>query len=247
VNRFVAVGIIAVLFVLSSAQQKALPPRVQLARDTYDINLEKLLLSKGLSYPCKHLYIRILKFDKTIEVWGSDNGTYALLKTYPIAQLPGSLGPKLREGDLQTPEGFYFMGAMNPYSQYYLSLEIKYPNKADSIRSPYKQMYGGDIYIHGSDVSAGCTPIGDRNIAELYWLCYRFRVHNPGVKIPIHIFPFKMDDANIAFFNKEKFVKTNYWGLWNQLTPMYKNFQATKKLSKYYIDDFGNYNVIAAQ
>jgi len=233
--------LLVVLF--SYSQQKALPPRVQQARDTYDASLQKLLKSKGLSYPCKHLYIRILKFDKSIEVWGSDNDTYILLKTYPIAQMPGTLGPKFREGDLQTPEGFYYLGAMNPYSNYHLSMEVKYPNKADSIRSPYKQMYGGDIYIHGSDVSAGCTPIGDKNIAELYWLCYQFRTYNPGVKIPIHIFPFRMDDANIAFFKKEKVTAINYWGFWNQLIPMYKNFQKTRTISNYSIDALGNYKV----
>lgn len=82
-NRIVTFGITAVIFVLSSAQQKALPPRVQLARDTYDYPLEKLLKSKGLNYPCKHLYIRILKFDKTIEVWGSNSTPMYSSKVIP--------------------------------------------------------------------------------------------------------------------------------------------------------------------
>ncbi len=235
------IGIVLFLCFNFLFAQTALAPRVQKAKNSYDASLKKLFSSKGLNYPCKFLYLRMMKFDKILEVWGSDNGQYKLLKTYPIAQFAGKLGPKNKAGDLQTPEGFYYIGAMNPKSEFYLSLEIKYPNKADSIRSPYKGNYGGDIYIHGGELSAGCAPIGDDNISELFWLCYQYRLGNPGVRIPIHIFPFKMDDANMAYFKKENMTKENHWPLWNQIAPMYKFFQSHKLLGDFTIDKYGNY------
>ena len=49
----------------------------------------------------------------------TSTGRFALLKTYPICRWSGELGPKIKEGDRQAPEGFYTItpGLMNPNSQ----------------------------------------------------------------------------------------------------------------------------------
>ena len=52
-------------------------------------------------------------------------------KTYPICRWSGELGPKIKEGDRQAPEGFYTItpGLMNPNSQYYLAINIGFPER----------------------------------------------------------------------------------------------------------------------
>jgi len=70
------------------------------------------------------ILIRVFK-EAELEVWKRDaSGQYALLKTFPVCRWSGQLGPKMREGDRQTPEGFYTVraGQMNPNYACYLSL-----------------------------------------------------------------------------------------------------------------------------
>ena len=54
------------------------------------------------------ILIRVFKEESELEVWKQDRtGRFALLKTYPICRWSGELGPKIKEGDRQAPEGFY--------------------------------------------------------------------------------------------------------------------------------------------
>ena len=79
--------------------------------------------------------VRLFKQEAELEVWKQDaSGRYDLLKTYPICRWSGELGPKVREGDRQAPEGFYNStpAQMNPNSQFYLSFNMGYPNAFDS-------------------------------------------------------------------------------------------------------------------
>ena len=72
-------------------------------------------MDDGIPDPGPHLQGRI-----ELEVWKQDrDGQFALLKTYPICRWSGELGPKVKEGDRQAPEGFYTItpGQMNPNSQ----------------------------------------------------------------------------------------------------------------------------------
>ena len=62
------------------------------------------------------------------KVWKEDKtGRFALLKTYPICRWSGDLGPKIKQGDRQAPEGFYTItpGLMNPNSNYYLAINTR--------------------------------------------------------------------------------------------------------------------------
>ena len=81
-----------------------------------------------------------------LEVWKQDaTGRFALLKTYPICRWSGELGPKIKEGDRQAPEGFYNItpGQMNPNSQYYLSFNIGYPNAYRPRLRPHRRAADG--------------------------------------------------------------------------------------------------------
>ena len=53
------------------------------------------------------IFIRIFKESGELELWVKSGATFSLFKTFPICRWSGVLGPKLREGDGQSPEGFY--------------------------------------------------------------------------------------------------------------------------------------------
>ena len=92
------------------------------------------------------------------------------------------IGPKLREGDKQVPEGFYRIELLNPNSRYHLSLRVNYPNAVDIERAGRDgrdlSMLGGDIMIHGGAESVGCIAIGDPGIEELFIMVARTGLDN---------------------------------------------------------------------
>lgn len=137
-----------------------------------EAKLKPLSESMGITWPPKRTTLIALKTEKTFEVWVSGSyGPYRLLKTYPIARTSGHLGPKRLEGDGQVPEGFYDVAGLNPNSQFHLSIKINYPNSTDIRNSKVpKNEMGGDIFIHGSNVTIGCLPLGDENIEEVFYL-----------------------------------------------------------------------------
>src|ERR1700746_1091057 len=100
------------------------------------------------------ILVRLFKEESELEVWKQDTtGRFALLKNYPICRWSGELGPKIKEGDRQAPEGFYTItpGQMNPNSSYYLAINIGFPNEFD--RSLGRT--GDFLMIHGDCSSRG--------------------------------------------------------------------------------------------
>jgi L,D-transpeptidase catalytic domain len=88
--------------------------------------------------------------------------------------LSGELGPKLREGDRQVPEGVYRITYLNPNSISHLSLALGYPNPFDRLHAEEdgreSAILGGDIMIHGGARSVGCLAIGDQAAEDLFVL-----------------------------------------------------------------------------
>src|ERR1043165_6014252 len=77
------------------------------------------------------ILMRVFKEEAELEVWKQDDsGRFALLRTYPICRWSGELGPKLKTGDRQAPEGFYTVGPaqMNPNSSLHLVFNLGFPN-----------------------------------------------------------------------------------------------------------------------
>ncbi len=127
----------------------------------------------GVAYPPTSFTLIGLKAEKRLELWAPDAaGRPRLIKTYPILAASGGAGPKLREGDRQVPEGLYGIESLNPNSRFHLSLRIDYPNAADRRRAQAEARsgLGGDIMIHGSNVSIGCLAMGDPAAEELFVL-----------------------------------------------------------------------------
>ena len=92
-----------------------------------------LLGKKGMDAQAP-IFIRVFKEESELEVWKlRDDGRYYHFKTYPICNWSGDLGPKVKQGDRQAPEGFYTISReqMNPDSKYHLAMNLGYPNTYD--------------------------------------------------------------------------------------------------------------------
>jgi len=140
------------------------------------------------------VFVRIFKEELALEVWMEKDGRFTRFDTWKIAYHSGTLGPKLAEGDLQSPEGFYFVppGMLNPNSRFHLAFDIGYPNAHDRALG----RTGSFILVHGKDVSTGCFAMTDPGIEEIYTLVEAaLRAGQPYFRV--HVFPFHMTDANM--------------------------------------------------
>lgn len=110
----------------------------------------------------------VLKEEKRLELYVGEKW----VKGYQVLAASGGAGPKLREGDRQVPEGVYEVESLNPNSRFHLALRVGYPNARDREmgRREGRDKLGGDIMIHGKDVSVGCVAVGDEAIEELFVL-----------------------------------------------------------------------------
>ena len=125
----------------------------------------------GATYPPRAVTLLVLKEERVLELW-ADDGAPRLVHRYPVLAASGALGPKLREGDRQVPEGVYRVLWLNPNSSYHLSMKLDYPNAFDRehARRDGRTGLGGDIFVHGRAVSIGCVALGDPAIEELFVL-----------------------------------------------------------------------------
>lgn len=138
----------------------------------------------GVSYPPRRVVLVGLKRERMLEVWvGGSAGALRWLRTYPILAASGQLGPKLRQGDMQVPEGLYRIEFLNANSRYHLSLRVDYPNAADRRRAKADQRtaLGGDIMIHGRACSIGCLAMGDEAAEDLFVLAAETGIANLAV------------------------------------------------------------------
>lgn len=142
------------------------------------------------------ILVRVFKQEAELEVWKQDtSGRFQMLKTYPICRWSGDLGPKLREGDRQTPEGFYRVTPvqMNPHSNYYLAINTGFPNSFDKANS----RDGSLLMIHGDCWSVGCFAMTDDQISEIYSLA-RDSFLGDRKSFQVQAYPFRMTPANLA-------------------------------------------------
>jgi murein L,D-transpeptidase YafK len=140
--------------------------------------------------------VRLFKEESELEVWKQDTtGRYELLRVYPICRWSGDLGPKVKEGDRQAPEGFYAItpGLMNPNSNYYLAINTGFPNAFDKANG----YSGAFLMIHGDCSSRGCYAMTDEQIGEIYSLA-REAFLGGQKEFQIQAYPFRMTPANLA-------------------------------------------------
>jgi murein L,D-transpeptidase YafK len=107
-----------------------------------------------------------------------------VLRSYRVALGLIPQGPKERAGDFRTPEGRYQLTRRNSRSDYFLSIQVSYPN-ADDLRRAQREHVnpGGSIMVHGlpnnqrhppdyyaaEDWTDGCIGMSNADMVEL-WL-----------------------------------------------------------------------------
>ena len=165
--------------------------------------------------------IRAYKKEAELEIWkqGAD-GRYVFLKSFPMCRWSGQLGPKVREGDRQVPEGFYTVtpGSMNPNSAYYLSFNVGYPNAYDRAWGHT----GGSIMVHGICSSAGCFSMTDGQIEEIYAIM-REAFAGGQHAVQMQSFPFRMTAENMAKARLDPNI-----AFWRELKKGADAFEVTK-------------------
>lgn len=171
------------------------------------------------------MLVRLFKQEAELEVWKQDrSGKFALLKTYPICRWSGDLGPKLREGDRQAPEGFYSItpGQMNPQSAFYLSFNMGYPNAFDKALG----RSGSQLMVHGDCSSRGCYAMTDEQISEIYALG-REAFFGGQRAFQVQAYPFRMTPTNMA-----KHRNNPNMPFWKMIKEGNDHFEVTKQEPK---------------
>lgn len=171
------------------------------------------------------MLVRLFKQEAELEVWKQDrSGKFALLKTYPICRWSGDLGPKIKEGDRQAPEGFYSISPaqMNPTSAYYLSFNMGYPNAYDKAWG----RTGSQLMVHGDCSSRGCYAMTDEQISEIYALG-RESFFGGQNAFQVQAYPFRMNPQNMARFRNNPNMP-----FWKMIKEGNDIFEVTKQEPK---------------
>jgi murein L,D-transpeptidase YafK len=171
------------------------------------------------------ILVRLFKQEAELEVWKQDrSGRFALLKTYPICRWSGDLGPKIREGDRQAPEGFYAItpAQMNPKSAYYLSFNTGFPNAFDKALG----RSGSELMVHGDCSSRGCYAMTDEQIAEIYSLG-RESFFGGQRAFQFQAYPFRMTPLNMARHRNNPNMP-----FWKMIKEGYDHFEVTRQEPK---------------
>jgi murein L,D-transpeptidase YafK len=176
------------------------------------------LQGKGLAYGAP-VYMRIFKTENVLEVWLKRGARFERFRSYPIAAFSGDLGPKLKEGDRQAPEGFYFVppSAMNPRSRLHLSFNLGYPNVFDRAHA----RTGSALMVHGGSASIGCYAMTDAGVTEIYALADA-ALRNGQRFFRVHCFPFRMTAANMNGQRDNK-----WFSFWQNLKQGHDFFERT--------------------
>lgn len=166
------------------------------------------------------LLMRIFKKEFELEIWMRKDGRYQHFATYPICKFSGRLGPKLKEGDRQSPEGFYTVskGQLNPNSRWHRSFNLGYPNTHDKSHG----RTGSFLMVHGGCSSIGCYAMTNAVMDEI-WSLVTAALNNGQSRFQVQAFPFRMTDDNL------KARENNQWSdFWADLKRGHDLFEKTR-------------------
>ena len=192
---------------------KKLPGTPDLAR------LDQRLAAKGMKLGVP-IFVRIFKLESELELWVAKGGRYELFATYPICLWSGRLGPKLREGDRQAPEGFYTVDkdALNPDSHWHRSFNLGFPNAFDHAHG----RTGSFLMVHGGCTSIGCYAMTDAVVDEI-WRLVTSALEGGQERFAVHVFPFRMTERNLAVRRGDRWA-----GFWAELKKGNDLFESTR-------------------
>ena len=181
--------------------------------------LKASLAAKGFTAGAS-IFLRIFKDKSELQVWLKKDDRYALFHTYKICRWSGSFGPKLYEGDKQSPEGFYRVNRQLFTRQSWKwkdSFSIGYPNAYDKLHG----RTGSLILVHGGCTSSGCFAMTNPVIKEVHELAQLAR-ENGQKNFSVHVYPFKLNKANLR-----KYKNSPWRPFWNNLKEGYDLFEKT--------------------
>ncbi|MGD9668465.1 MAG: hypothetical protein AB7U75_05340 [Hyphomicrobiaceae bacterium] len=172
--------------------------------------LDQRLAASGFTL-AQPILIRIYKRDFELEIWKAKDGRFHHFATYPICRWSGRLGPKLKQGDRQSPEGFYAVGKnqLNPNSRWHRSFNLGFPNLYDRVHG----RTGSFLMVHGGCSSVGCYAVTNAAIDEI-WRLVTSALDGGQHRFQVQAFPFRMTEDNLA-------AKTD--------DPLYPFWQSLKK------------------
>lgn len=168
------------------------------------------------------IMMRIFKEEGVLEVWKAKaDNRFDVIASYSICAWSGKLGPKVKEGDRQAPEGFYNLTPthLNPNSKYYLAINTGFPNRFDQANG----RTGSDLMIHGACSSSGCYSMTDEQVLEIYAFA-RDAFKGGQTSVQLQAFPFRMTAENMA-----RHRDSEHADFWNMLKVGYDNFEVTKR------------------
>jgi len=154
---------------------------------------EDRLKAHGLSLGAP-VFIRIFKLESELELWVKKDGRFVRFATYPICLWSGRLGPKIKEGDRQAPEGFYTVAEeqLNPNSRWHRSFNLGFPNAFDQAHG----RTGSFLMVHGGCGSIGCYAMTDPVVDEI-WRMVTAALDKGQPRFAVHVFPFRMTERNL--------------------------------------------------
>ena len=156
--------------------------------------LDKRLADGGFTLR-QPILIRIFKREFELEIWKAKDGRYHRFATYPICRWSGKLGPKLKTGDRQAPEGFYSVSKsqLNPNSRWHRSFNLGFPNTYDRGHG----RTGSFLMVHGGCSSVGCYAMTNAVIDEI-WQLVTSALDAGQKSFQVQAFPFRMSEENLA-------------------------------------------------
>lgn len=203
---------------LAGAQGK--PAADHVLSDAFDAQeLERRLAAKGMTVG-NPIMIRIFKIESELEVWMHTGARFELLAVYPICNWSGTLGPKLTEGDRQSPEGFYSIGArqLHRTGRWRRSLDIGFPNTFDRANG----RTGSYVLVHGGCTSTGCYAMTNPVMEQIFTLSEAALAQGQE-RIQVHVFPFRGTKENLAAH-----AHSEWNGFWSSLKDAYDLFERTR-------------------
>ena len=184
--------------------------------------LQERLQEKGVGL-ASPILIRIFKAESELEIWKQKdrNGPFVLFATYPICHWSGTLGPKLRDGDRQAPEGFYTVtrAQARHVGRWPISIDIGFPNILDQSQA----RTGSDILIHGGCSSVGCFAMTNPVSEEIHQLTLA-AIDAGEDLVPVEILPFRMTNENMVAQSASPWK-----AFWNNLKEGYDLFERTRR------------------
>lgn len=223
-SRAKLAGGVAVIGACAALAALALPSRLpgtadlEAVRERVVPQLAQRLADRGSSLG-DPVHVRIFKASHELELWIAAGERYELFNTYPICTYSGDLGPKLKEGDRQSPEGFYrvTLDRLNPNSSYHLSFNLGFPNAFDRAH----ERTGSYLMVHGKCVSIGCYAMTDDGIEEIYLLT-EAALEAGQEAVSVHVFPFRMTDETMADHSDSPWI-----GFWENLKEGHDHFETS--------------------